>query len=90
MLNAMLNAKFLLLYSALAAGAWGVSFGSNQWQVLIQVICAVVVSISIFLAVLTASETEPPADAPEGDEPGLRYRNRFVENAPRIAVPPQG
>ena len=84
----MLNAKFLLLSSAVAAGVWGVSYGSNQWLVLIQVVCAVVVSLSIFLAVLMVSETQTPPDSRSNAAEPLHYRNRFVASG--HALPPQG
>ncbi|HEX6832944.1 MAG TPA: hypothetical protein VF132_05370 [Rudaea sp.] len=54
----MYNARLLLLSSALAAGLWGVAYGIDRWQVVVQVVCAVIASVSIFLAVLGASETE--------------------------------
>ena len=54
----MFNARVPLLLAALATGVWGVSHGSAQWQVVIQVVCAVVVSVSIFLAVLAMADSE--------------------------------
>lgn len=60
----MFSAKFLMLYTALAGGVWGVSYGNDQWQVLVQVVCAVVVSMSIFLAVLHVSEPHASKNLP--------------------------
>jgi hypothetical protein len=65
----MLNAKFLLLYSALAAGVWGASYGGNQWLVLLQVVCAVIISVSIFLAVFLVGDTSADSDIADGSTP---------------------
>ena len=57
----MLSAKFLLAYATLAAGAWGAAIGPDQWQLVAQVACAVVMSLTIFLAVLRATDNDAPA-----------------------------
>jgi hypothetical protein len=54
----MLSVKFLLTYAALAAGAWGASIGPDRWQLALQVTCAVVMSLTIFLAVLRGTDSE--------------------------------
>ena len=60
----MLNAKFLLTYAAVAAGTWGASIGPDRWQLVLQVACAVVMSLTIFLAVLRGTEDETPGETP--------------------------
>jgi len=59
----MLSAKFLLTYATFAAAAWGAAIGPARWQLILQVVCAVVMSLTIFLAVLRATDRDPPADA---------------------------
>jgi hypothetical protein len=58
----MLSAKFLLTYATLAAGAWGASIGFDRWQLVLQVACGVVMSLTIFLAILRATEGDAPAE----------------------------
>jgi hypothetical protein len=53
----MLSIKALLLYSALATGAWSVADGIDQWHLVLQVACAITVSLSIFFAILRATES---------------------------------
>ena len=54
----MFSAKFLLTFAIVSAGAWGASTGPERWQLLLQVVCAIVMSLTIFLAVLRATERE--------------------------------
>lgn len=53
----MLSIKALVLYSALATGAWSVTDGIDQWHLLLQVACAIAVSLSIFFAILRATDS---------------------------------
>jgi hypothetical protein len=55
---AMFSAKFLLTYAVVAAGAWDASIGPDHWQLLFQVACAVVMSLTIFFAILRATEAD--------------------------------
>jgi hypothetical protein len=55
---AMFSAKFLLTYALVAAGAWDASIGPNHWQLLFQVACAVVMSLTIFFAILRATDAD--------------------------------
>ena len=57
----MLSAKFLFTYATLAAGAWGASIGPDRWQLVLQAVCGVVMSLTIFLAILRATDS---SDAP--------------------------
>jgi hypothetical protein len=59
----MFSAKFLLTYAVVAAGAWGASTGPDRWQLLFQVVCAIVMSLTIFLAILRATERDNGIDA---------------------------
>jgi hypothetical protein len=54
----MFSAKFLLTYAVVAAGAWDASIGPDHWQLLFQVACAVVMSLTIFFAILRATEAD--------------------------------
>jgi hypothetical protein len=54
----MFSAKFLLTFAIVSAGAWGASTGPERWQLLLQVVCAIVMSLTIFLAVLRATERD--------------------------------
>jgi len=54
----MFSAKFLLTYAVVAAGAWDASIGPNHWQLLFQVACAVVMSLTIFFAILRATDAD--------------------------------
>jgi hypothetical protein len=68
---AMFSAKFLLTYAVVAAGAWDASIGPDHWQLLFQVACAVVMSLTIFFAILRATE----ADAADPLDSGAESRN---------------
>lgn len=58
----MFSAKFLLAYAVVAAGAWDASIGPDHWQLLFQVACAVVMSLTIFFAILRATEADAAGD----------------------------
>ncbi len=61
----MFSAKFLLTYAVVAASAWDASIGPDHWQLLFQVACAVVMSLTIFFAILRATDadTADPIDS---------------------------
>jgi hypothetical protein len=73
----MLSIKALLLYSALATGAWSVTDGINQWHLVLQVACAITVSLSIFFAILRATESAERR-VTESRSDGTLYRPRRV------------
>ena len=54
----MLGSSFLIGCITLAAGVWASAAGVDQWQLLLQAGCAVVMSLSIFLIVLRFTETD--------------------------------
>jgi len=60
----MLGSSFLIGCFTLAAGVWASAAGADQWQLLLQAGCAVVMSLSIFLAVLRFTDTDT-GDMPE-------------------------
>jgi hypothetical protein len=61
---AMLSSSSLISCFALAAGVWAASPGPDQWQLLLQAICAVVMSLSIFVAVLRFTDGDNGTEAP--------------------------
>jgi hypothetical protein len=66
----MFSAKFLLTYAVVAAGAWDAAIGPDHWQLLFQVACAVVMSLTIFFAILRATDGDASADPLDsGDAP---------------------
>lgn len=54
----MLGSSFLIGCITVAAGVWATAAGADQWQLLLQAGCAVVMSLSIFLVVLRFTESD--------------------------------
>jgi hypothetical protein len=51
----MLKTRVLLLSSMVPAGAWAASANLDQSRLILQVVCAIIVSFAIFVAVLLAT-----------------------------------
>ncbi|HEY2397017.1 MAG TPA: hypothetical protein VGH81_13720 [Rudaea sp.] len=65
----MLGSGFLIGCITLAAGVWASAAGADQWQLLLQAACAVVISLSIFLMVLRFTDSDADEGAANGSHP---------------------
>ncbi len=65
----MLGSSFLIGCFTLAAGVWASAAGADQWQLLLQASCAVVMSLSIFLVVLRFTDIDSGDVAATRDQP---------------------
>ena len=79
----MLGSSFLIGCITLAAGVWASAAGVDQWQLLLQAACAVVISLSIFLVVLRFTDSDASEGAANSSHPADAALLAVATHTPR-------